>query len=104
MVTDHKASNDKLKSTLQAAQLPPPPTALDKKHKEMMDELQSAGPGREFDCGYVEAQVKAYKEAVELFWTYANEGHNPELKTFAQQTLPTLEDHVQHARTLEGAS
>jgi putative membrane protein len=41
---------------------------------------------------------------VELFWTYANEGDNPELKTFAQQTLPTLEDHLKHARTLEGAS
>jgi putative membrane protein len=101
MVVDHKVSNDKLKSTLQSAQLPPP-AGLDKKHKEMMDELQAAGPGREFDRAYLEAQVKAHKEAVELFWTYAREGDHPELRTFAQQALPTLEDHFKHVQNLEG--
>ena len=104
MVADHKASNDELKSIVQSAQLPPAPAALDKKHKEMMDELQAAGPGREFDRAYLEAQLKAHKEAVELFWTYAREGDNPELKTFAQRALPTLEDHFKHVQNLEEAS
>jgi putative membrane protein len=103
MVADHKASNDRLKSTLQSAPLPPPPAALDKKHKEMMDELQAAGPGREFDRAYLDTQVKAHKEAMELFWTYAREGDNPELKTFAQQAVPTLEDHFKHVQNIEGA-
>ena len=103
LVNDHKASSDKLKSTVQAAQLPPPPTELDDKHKKMLDKLQSAS-GREFDRAFLDMQVKAHKEAVELFWTYAREGDNPELKTFAQRTLPTLEDHFKHAQSLEGSS
>ena len=103
MVAEHKASNDKLKSILQSAQMPPP-SGLDKKHKEMLDELQAAGPGGEFDRAYVDAQVKAHKEAVELFWTYAREGDNPALREFAQQTEPTLEDHFKHVQNLQSAS
>ncbi len=68
-----------------------------------MDQLSTAS-GREFDRAYVDAQVKTHKEAVELFSTYANEGDNAGLKTFAQQTLPMLADHFKHVKTLEGAS
>ena len=37
---------------------------------------------------------EAHKEAVELFSTYARQGDNPELKHFAQQMLPTLEERI----------
>jgi putative membrane protein len=103
MVVDHRASNDKLNSTVQSAQLPPPPTGIYPVQQEVMDQLSTAS-GREFDRAYVDAQVKTHKEAVELFSTYANEGDNAGLKTFAQQTLPTLADHFKHVKTLEGAS
>ena len=103
MATDHRASNDKLTSTVQSAQLPPPPTGVDPKQQEVMDQLSTAR-GRDFDRAYVDAQVKALREAVELFSTYANEGDNPELKNFAQQMLPTLEEHLKHVQTLEGPS
>lgn len=103
MVTDHQAANDKLKSTVQSAQLPSPPTELDAKHKKIMDKLQSAS-GRAFDRAYIDAQLKAHKEAVELFSNYAKKGQNKELQDFAQQTLPTLEQHLKQVRSLEGAS
>ena len=72
MATDHRASNDKLKSTVQSAQLPQPPTGVDPKQQEVMDQLSTAR-GRDFDRAYVDAQVNAHKEAVELFSTYARE-------------------------------
>ena len=103
MVSDHSAASDKLKSAVQSAQLPPPPTELDAKHKKKMDKLQSAS-GREFDRAYVDAQVKGHKKAVELFSNYAKEGKNAELKNFAQQTLPTLEQHLKQVRSLDGSS
>jgi putative membrane protein len=102
MAIDHRASNDKLNSAVQSAQLPPPPTGIDPKQQEVMDQLSTAS-GREFDRAYIDMQVKAHKEAVEFFSTYANEGDNAELKSFAQQTLPMLEDHFKHVQTLEGA-
>ena len=103
MVTDHKAANDKLKSTLQSAQLPAPPTELDSKHKKMMNKLQSASD-RDFDRAYLDAQVKAHKEAVQLFSNYAKNGQNKELQSFAQETLPTLEQHLKQVRSLEASS
>ena len=103
MATDHSASNDKLVSTVQSAQLPPPPTGLDPEQQEIMDTLSTAS-GRAFDRAYIDAQMRAQEDAVQLFSTYAREGDNPELKSFAQQVLPTLEDHLKHVQTFEGAS
>ena len=103
LVNDHKAASDKLKSTVQGADLPAPPTELDQKHKKMLDKLQSAS-GREFDRTYLDMQVKAHKEAVELFSDYAKEGKVSELKNFAQQTLPILQEHLKMARSMEGGA
>jgi putative membrane protein len=69
----------------------------------MLDKLQSAS-GPEFDRAFLDMQVKAHKEAVELFSDYAKAGKSSELKNFAQQTLPILEQHLKMARSLEGSS
>jgi putative membrane protein len=98
MATEHRAANDKLVSTVRSAQLPPPPTGLAPAHQDIMDKLSTAW-GREFDGAYLDAQVQAHKDAVELFSSYVNEGDNAALRSFAQQTLPTLEDHFQHVQT-----
>jgi putative membrane protein len=103
MATEHRVFNDKLKSAVQSAHLPPPPTGIDPNQQEVMDQLSTAR-GRDFDRAYVDAQVNAHKEAVELFSTYAREGDDPELKPFAQQTLPALEEHLKHVQTLKGPS
>lgn len=103
MATDHRASNDKLVSTVRSAELPPPPTGLDPEQQEIMDRLSTAS-GRAFDRAYIDSQIKAHEDAVQLFSTYAREGDNPALKSFAQQVLPTLEDHLKHVQTFEGAS
>jgi putative membrane protein len=104
MATDHRAFNDKLKSAVQSARLPSPPTGIDPNQQEVMEQLSTAARGRDFDRVYVDAQVNAHQEAVELFSTYAKEGDNPELKQFAQQTLPTLEEHFKHVQALKGPS
>jgi hypothetical protein len=82
----------------EGAVLPPPATGIQPSHQEIMDKLSTAS-GRAFDRADLDAQLNAHKEAVELFSTYAREGDNPELKHFhfAQQMLPTLEEHLKHA-------
>jgi putative membrane protein len=88
---------------VQSAHLPPPPTGIDPNQQEVIDRLSTAR-GRDLDRAYVDAPVKAHKVAVELFSTYARESDDPELKHFAQQTLPTLEEHLKHVQTLKGPS
>jgi putative membrane protein len=103
LATERRAANDRLVSTLRSAQLPPPPTGLDPEHQEIMDKLSTAS-GREFDRAYLDAQVQAHEDVVELFASYAKEGDNAELKSFAQQTLPTLEDHFKHVQRLDSTN
>ncbi|WP_280139394.1 DUF4142 domain-containing protein [Microvirga massiliensis] len=94
MVQDHTAAGDKLKSAAQGVPGATVPTSLDQPHQQMVQTLQSAsGPG--FDRDYIQMQVTAHQDAVNLFDQYAQNGDNQQLKQFAQQTLPTLREHLQ---------
>jgi putative membrane protein len=44
--------------------------------------------------------VKDHEDAVALFKNEASAGSDAGLKTFAQQTLPTLEEHLRMAKAL----
>ncbi|HEY9316686.1 MULTISPECIES: DUF4142 domain-containing protein [Achromobacter] len=55
-----------------------------------------------FDKAYAESiGVSAHEDAVKLFQQAANEAKDPEVKQFATETLPTLEQHLQMAKTLD---
>jgi sporulation protein YlmC with PRC-barrel domain len=45
-------------------------------------------------------QLSGHEEAVKLFDQYSQSGDKPELKQFAQQTLPNLREHLQHVQQL----
>jgi putative membrane protein len=46
-------------------------------------------------------QVDAHKDAVDLFERYAESGDNPDLKSWAGQTLPALKHHLEMAQNLK---
>ncbi|MFA6154208.1 DUF4142 domain-containing protein [Mesorhizobium sp.] len=90
MIDDHGAANAKLE-TIAGEQKLTVPKELDAKHKGDVDTLQNAKDP--IDAPYVQMQRDAHMEAVELFEGYAKDGDNASLKTFAQETLPTLKMH-----------
>jgi len=49
-------------------------------------------------------QLRAHKQTVNLFKGYAEGGDNDALKTFAQNTLPTLKDHLQRIQDIAGSN
>jgi putative membrane protein len=69
----------------------------------MMEHLASLN-GADFDkaCGL--HAVEAHEKAIKLFRAEAQSGQDPDLKAFAQKTLPTLEDHLRMARQLSKSS
>lgn len=90
MIEDHGAANAQL-VTIAREQKLQVPMALDAKHKSDLDALNSAsGP---VDGPYVQMQRAAHLDAVALFESYAQDGENASLKTFAAETLPTLKMH-----------
>ena len=57
--------------------------------------------GAAFDKGFIDAQVKAHEEAIELFEAEANTGSDAELKAFAAKQLPGLRMHLKQAQDLQ---
>jgi len=76
------------------------PAEFDAKHLEL---LEAVGKANDKDVAerYLEIQIKAHKEAIELFSTQADAGKDADLKAYAMATLPVLKIHLEQARKLE---
>jgi putative membrane protein len=100
MIRDHTAMAMQLKAlaTAKGVELPgglPPGQAA------TLKTLQST-TGTALDHAYADkVAVAAHKDAIELFAHAAQEGKDPEVKAFAQQTLPSLKAHLDEGMALQ---
>ncbi|HEY1770516.1 MAG TPA: DUF4142 domain-containing protein [Chthoniobacterales bacterium] len=92
MVTDHSKINDNLKEVAGKMNVQLPST-ISKKHKMVMDKLTGLS-GAAFDTAYVKEMVKDHKMDVAEFEKADKEVKNPDLKSFIDDSLPTLKDHL----------
>jgi putative membrane protein len=76
-----------------------PPKALDSEHGRLRETLQTLH-GKAFDDQYMRNMVEDHDKAVKLFGEQERFGGNTELKQFAQNTLPTVEEHQKMALEL----
>jgi putative membrane protein len=102
MVKDHSQANDELMRVAQqkGVQLP---TTLDPKHQAKLEKLRSLS-GADFDRTYSKEMNQAHQQAVSLFQQAAQGVPDPDVKSFAAKTLPTLRGHLKMAQSLQGAS
>ena len=101
MIADHEKTTGEMKSMVQGGKLQATlPTALDSTHQGKLDTLKGL-QGDAFTKQYHSDQVKAHKDAVDLFQRYAKGGDNPELKAWAAKTQPALEHHLKMAQDLD---
>lgn len=99
MVQDHGKANEELASLSRTKGLEPP-TTPDQAHQRLAKRLQGL-KGAEFDKVYVrEVGRKDHDQAIKLFRAQAKSGQDPELKAFAEKTLPVLQDHRRMAGEL----
>lgn len=99
MVDDHSKANDKLKevASKEGITLPQGPDAKDQAIKDRLSKLS----GEQFDKAYMRDMVKDHKKDVAAFQNESNAGKDTDVKTFASETLPTLQDHLKEAETIE---
>ena len=102
MVDDHSRANSEL-TQLVSGKGVTLPTGLDAKHQALMTKM-SALSGAAFDRAYAKEMVKDHNKDVALFQREAGQGTDADLKTFAQKTLPTLQEHLRMARSLPSGS
>jgi putative membrane protein len=97
MVTDHGTASTRLQQAV--SQRVTLPTTLPQNMRNEMDKLNRAS-GAEFDRLYMAEMVKHHRKDVAEFEKQAEKGSDPAVRAFAQQTLPTLREHLQLAQEL----
>lgn len=98
MVDDHTAANEELMRIAGEKQIEVP-DELPPDAQEAQQRLDGLS-GAEFDRAYMEQMVTDHEKTITLFEQEANTGQDPDLQKFAQDTLPTLQKHLEQAQQI----
>jgi putative membrane protein len=99
MIVDHGKANQKLEK-LAASRGITVSTTLDAEHQTKLEELAKES-GSAFDWQYMKAQGAGHEKMQALLEDEAKATKDPSLKTFAQETLPTVEAHHRMAEDVQ---
>ena len=99
MVADHTKANAALKAAASKEGITLP-TSIDAHEQHEMNEIKNLS-GADFDKKYMAEMVEDHKKDVREFEEAAKKDPNSEVGRFAQQTLPTLREHLQMAEDVE---
>lgn len=100
MVNQHTQANQQLMQLAQAHGITPPaePGQAYQRQMQRLERLH----GYAFDRAYIRSQIADHRAVIALFQREAQDGQDPDLKNFAAQTVPLLEQHLQEAERLAG--
>lgn len=101
MVRDHGKANDELKALAASKNITLPDSVGDDHHDHIMD--MSKKSGKDFDKAYIDMMVSDHNDDVDKFEKAASDLTDPDLKTFASSTLPTLRAHQDSAKAIQDA-
>jgi len=100
MVDDHGKLNGQLAHFAQQKKGLVMPHALDRKHQEQVDKLARES-GEKFDHEYMSLMPEEHQKDIKAFEKQAKDGHDPDVKLFAANALPTLQEHLAQAQQIE---
>jgi len=98
MITDHSKTQVKILDVAKNSGIQLPMAATE---TPVPDRTLKVASDQDFDRLYVHTMVPGHRETVQLFEKYAITGKNPKVKAFAQQTLPTLKEHLSMIKMID---
>ncbi|TWF42686.1 putative membrane protein [Chitinophaga polysaccharea] len=101
MVTDHTKAGDQLKELAGKKNIALP-AELSTQEKNHLDDLGKKS-GKDFDKSYIDMMVDDHDKDVKEFEKASSDLTDPDLKTWATSTLPTLKVHQDSARVIQKA-
>jgi len=102
MVEDHGKANDALKRLAESRGVTLP-TEPDAGETRLMHRLQNLS-GAEFDRAYMKEMLSDHRKDVSEFKSKASGARDADVKSFAETTLPTLQQHLDLAQAVEAAT
>jgi putative membrane protein len=100
LIADHTKANQQLMQIAADKGVSVPDT-MGQKHEAKLNRLRNL-QGEEFDRAYMSHMVKDHAQDVQEFRTASQRATDQDVKTFASTTLPTLEEHLERARSIAG--
>ncbi|MHC8403683.1 DUF4142 domain-containing protein [Pseudomonas sp. TMB3-21] len=101
VINDRTTANQHLAKIAKQLDLPVAPREeVVDKAKALMPEVKD---GTTYDQAYAASQVKTTQEAIAQIEQVAQNTDVPEIKAFAEETLPKLQNHLQMARALQAS-
>jgi len=98
----HRSTNEELQRIVGAKGIDLPATP-EGEPRERLNRLVGQS-GSELRRTYLqEFGIEAHQKSIELFERQAREGQDPELREFAEKTLPTLREHLAQAQQMAGS-
>jgi putative membrane protein len=102
LVSDHTNDFHQLYGIANQANLTMP-SAIDGAHNKMMIDPFQKLKNAAFDKKYVHEMIAGHTRAIAMYKKEAASGENADLKSYAQQALPTLQKHLDGAKALATA-
>jgi putative membrane protein len=99
MVQDHTPNNQQLAQLAQQKGVTPP-SSLDDAHQQELTKLQGES-GSQFNRDYIASQISGHQAMLDVFQSEVQNGQDPDLKNFAQQTIPGIQSHLTMAQGLQ---
>jgi putative membrane protein len=97
LVNDHSKANEQLTRIASEKGLEMP-TTMSANNERVIEHLSSLN-GAEFDRTCKRHAIEAHEKAIRLFKA-AHNSKDPQIRTFADETLPILQEHLRMARAL----
>jgi putative membrane protein len=101
LVTDHKKANDELMSLAKKKGVVIPAKEAKDKGKSEDEQDMAKLTGTEFDKKFIDEAVKDHEKDVDEFQKQADKGDDADLKAWAAKTLPTLQKHLDQAKSIQ---
>jgi putative membrane protein len=102
LVTDHTKDFDQLYTLAHQANLNRP-DAIDAAHNKAMIAPFQKLKGTAFDHRYIHDMIAGHTQAIAVYKKEAADAESSALKSYAEETLPTLQKHLDDAKALEKA-
>lgn len=98
LVADHTSDYQQLGNIAAKANLTVP-MGLDDEHNRMVAPFEKL-KGAAFDTRYVHEMVEGHTKAISVYTKEAADAQTPDLKSYASQTLPALQKHLDGAKDI----
>lgn len=99
MITDHSKANGSLKPIADSARIPWP-AQLTGESKTVYARLAKLS-GSQFDKLYVQTMAQDHQKDAAEYRTESTKAKDPQLKAYIIQTLPVVEQHLNHIKQIQ---